>query len=476
MSSGRELLQAIEGALGESRTAFRALDLEMQRRSAALGRTRGREASLYRQLAALRLADVADGEFGESMSRAERQAAAILDRRDASAAELNTRIDAAEAELAGHETEREGAATTRDEAALALDALLDDVDTKLSANPDYQQRVADVQQAIETAANAAAKTAEVEARRDDKRQPFDADPLFVYLWARRYGTPDYRANLIARFFDRLVARHVRYEPARRKYYALTEIPRRLRAHTARMEAAAETAAESLSDFERDADLAAGAEPVEDALEAAQARCDGIDATIEANESALNTLYAERDAFAEARDPHWAEAMALLDKAMRAEPIGELRREALMTPAIEDDDLVDSLEALLEQQEELGGYLEDHRDLHAKRARRVDSLSAIRRRYKSKRFDSPHSRIRDRREIEDMLAGFLAGLVTSDGLWRAIRHAQRFKRPPKTTSGGLPRGVKIRFPRSGGGGGSFGGGSFGGGGGFGGGGFSSSGGF
>ncbi|MEL7374957.1 MAG: hypothetical protein AAGJ36_10925, partial [Pseudomonadota bacterium] len=56
MSSGRDLLHAIEGALGESRTAFRALDLEMQRRSAALGRTRGREASLYRQLAALRLA------------------------------------------------------------------------------------------------------------------------------------------------------------------------------------------------------------------------------------------------------------------------------------------------------------------------------------------------------------------------------------------------------------------------------------
>ncbi|MEO0952028.1 MAG: hypothetical protein AAFY44_11965, partial [Pseudomonadota bacterium] len=180
MSSGRDLLHAIEGALGESRTAFRALDLEMQRRSAALGRTRGREASLYRQLAALRLADVADGEFGESMSRAERQAAAILDRRDASAAELNTRIDGAESVLAEHEAERERAATSRDEAALALDALLDAVDTKLGDDPNYQQRVAGVQQAIETAANAAAKTAEAEARRDDKRQPFDADPLFSY--------------------------------------------------------------------------------------------------------------------------------------------------------------------------------------------------------------------------------------------------------------------------------------------------------
>ena len=106
------------------------------------------------------------------------------------------------------------------------------------------------------------------------------------------------------------------------------------------------------------------------------------------------------------------------------------------------------------------------------------LSSIRRRYKAKRFDAPHSRIQNGREIEDMLAGFLAGLVTSEGLWRAIRHAQRFRRPPTMSPGGKPRGVRVRFPRSRGGfgRGGFGGGGFGSGGGFGGGGFGTKGGF
>lgn len=269
---------------------------------------------------------------------------------------------------------------------------------------------------------------------------------------------------------------MRYEPARRKYYALTEIPRRLRAHTARMETEAEAAAEALAAREREADLEAGAEPLEQALDAAQARCDTIDAAIEADEEALSARYAERDAFAEARDPQWIEAMTVLDRALRTEPVHELQREAAMTPSDVDDELVDALADLLDEQEHLADYLDDHRDLHAKRARRVDALAAIRRRYKSKRYDAPHSRIRDRREIEEMLAGFLAGLVTSDGLWRAIRHAQRFKQS-QVTRGGLPRGVKIRFPgggRSGGGG--FGGGGFSGGGGFGGGGFGTTGGF
>jgi hypothetical protein len=247
-----------------------------------------------------------------------------------------------------------------------------------------------------------------------------------------------------------------------------------------MEAEAADAAEALVAFERAADIAAGAEPLEARLSAAEQRCEDIDTNIAGAEDALKAHYAERDAFAEARDPHWLEAMGILDQGLRQTPVPELRREASLTPTRADDDVVRGLDDMLAERERLDVYIEDHRDLHAKRARRVEELSSIRRRYKQKHFDAPNSLLDDRADLERMLSSFLQGLVTGDGLWRAIRHAQRFRRqhnPGKfgRRSGGtrMPRGVRVKFPRSSGG--SFGGG-FGSRGGFGGGGFRTKGGF
>ena len=86
------------------------------------------------------------------------------------------------------------------------------------------------------AERAEARALEAEREREDKRKPYEADPLFMYLWRRRYGTPDYGATGFTRRMDRWVARLIGFEQARANYHVLLALPDRLHAHAARLRA------------------------------------------------------------------------------------------------------------------------------------------------------------------------------------------------------------------------------------------------
>jgi hypothetical protein len=82
--------------------------------------------------------------------------------------------------------------------------------------------------------NAEEKAAQAEADRAEKRRPYESDPLFMYLWRRRFGTRDYEAGNLVRYFDRKVAHLIGYEAARVNYAMLMELPDRLREHAERL--------------------------------------------------------------------------------------------------------------------------------------------------------------------------------------------------------------------------------------------------
>lgn len=80
------------------------------------------------------------------------------------------------------------------------------------------------------------KAAQAETDMVQKRLPYEADPLFMYLWRRKLGTPEYRAKGLARYLDRKVARLIEFDGARRNYTVLIELPVRLREHAERLRA------------------------------------------------------------------------------------------------------------------------------------------------------------------------------------------------------------------------------------------------
>jgi hypothetical protein len=96
--------------------------------------------------------------------------------------------------------------------------------------PDAEGQGADADQV----ARAEQKAAQAEADRQQKRQPYEADPLFMYLWRRGYGTGAYKASNLVRFFDRKVAHLIDFETARVNFTMLMELPERLREHAERM--------------------------------------------------------------------------------------------------------------------------------------------------------------------------------------------------------------------------------------------------
>ena len=80
------------------------------------------------------------------------------------------------------------------------------------------------------------KAEQAEADLQEKRQPYEADPLFMYLWRAKFGTSEDRAGGIVRYFDRKVAKLIGFDGARRNYAVLLQLPVRLREHADRLRA------------------------------------------------------------------------------------------------------------------------------------------------------------------------------------------------------------------------------------------------
>ena len=464
MSSGRDLLGRIDRMLERSRSEFRSLDIEVQRTGAALADVNRKEISAYQALARQRLAALDADTFIGSTTAADRESEQLLAERERAIEALAKEITANDRTLADLAGEEEAAVAALDTAETALETLLAQVDTQLAADAEHQAQVAAAQRALEVATNAAEKTREAQAQRETRRQPYDDDPLFSYLWRERYGTSDYRGGLIKRFMDGLVARHVRYETARRNYHTLNEIPRALAAHTERLEAVAAGLAESVAALEAAADDAAGAGPLRDDVERCTRALAGIEEQIDAAQAGYTDLVARRRAYAGGRDPQMRDALKLLTTQLRQEPIPDLERAAALTPEPDDDRIVAELAELREDHERLSRYLDDHRDIHGRRADRLNGLVTLRRRYRDRGFDRSNSVIDDRGSIERVLEEFVRGLVSSERLWRSISNAQRFRRSRMHASGPgsigrtrLPRMPRsVRLPRGGGrrGGGGF----------------------
>ncbi len=461
MSSGREVLRSLDRALNELRDEFRGLDSELGRLSADLAAMRRRESAIYQALAGGRLDALAADQFVSELDAADRRAAGLLEKREADIAELNENVASLQQEIVRLNQRRGDEAEKLDASEAALEQLLATVHEELKASAGYKQLLADVQAAVDMAANAEAKTAQSESDRRDKGRPYERDALFMYLWSRHYGTSDYRAGPFARFGDSLVARHIGYEQARRNYYMLNEIPLRLRRHTERLEARAAELMEDLSSQQRQAELAAGAEAMEAAVAQASAASAATDKSIAEQEELYSAQLGSREAYATGRDEVYVEAMRVLVENFRAEPIPQLRAEAAMTADYEDDTLVNELGRLRAERETVQQHADDRKQLHARRLQRMNELTSVLTRFKSKRFDAGDSIIDDRGNVELMLGEFMRGLVGGDRLWTAIRHSQRFRPRMRGSTGGqmgtirIPRiPTGIRIPRGMGGGGGF----------------------
>ena len=238
MSTGRNALHRIDASIAEARHSLSRANDTAAQDVQAIAHIEQRELEIYRGLADLRLETLISGEtpapvFGD----ADQRAAQLIDQHENRIAALAAERDAAQAEIENLEAQRRDAEAALEAAITRHDEAAADTREALDKDPDYQARATALEEANAVASRAAQKLELAGADRKEKGAPYEADPLFMYLWNRKFGTREYRAFPLFAILDRWVAGLIKYRDHKLNYARLLELPERLKEHATRVDAA-----------------------------------------------------------------------------------------------------------------------------------------------------------------------------------------------------------------------------------------------
>jgi len=459
MISGRHALGVIDDSLNQERANIETADTriaEVSRQLLALQQARVED---IRELARLRVDMMASGNTLSGIDAVERQVAVVLKARQAAEAELDARIPALQDERNGLEAGRETQRQAVEEAADALDLAEAATQARLDADVDYQAREQRTREADRIARHAEDKALHSEQEKDEKGQSYRDDALFLYLWERHYGTPQYRAWPVTRWLDNKVARLVGFEDARANYARLQEIPVRLREHAEQKKRDAEAAFEVLRGLDEQAREQDGVVALEASRDQQQASLEEIDVRIEEAAERYGELLARKEEFSVGEDEHYRKAVGYVASELRRDDTRELRRDAMATPFPDDDLVVNRLFEREHQVQQLETSLNELKRALRQQHEKLQELESLRADFRRRRYDQSGYSFSDGTLIAAMLGNFLNGMLDRDSLWRVLEQQQRY-RPRRTNptfgSGGFGRGTvwggrRGGFGRGGGGG-------------------------
>ncbi len=469
MQSGQSVLRDMDGRIDALRAQAHALANDLNALSARRNAVRAQESGQTRELAMLRLDLLQANQVASGIDAADQRALALLSQRAQALDALNLAIADSEARqrslkaIRGERlAERDAAAARANEAAIA-------VRTALSATTDYQSLQAQGAQAAQMAKQARDKATTAAADRETKRTPYERDRLFMYLWQRRFGFPEYVANAVTRTLDQWVARLVGYDGAHRNYRMLLALADHLAAHADAQEAAANDAQSRLVAAEDAALAAAGVPALDDALDVAEAALMAAEQQIEAEEATHQQKLDERAAMVAGTDPYTTEALNVIAGQLGREELNQLHDDARGTATPRDDAMVAALATLRAEGSRLAEQLGPLEAQQSTLLKQLADAEQLRTRFRSKAYDSDNSEFESGLAIGAVLDRLLRGAVVFNDAWEEVNRHHRVRIPPITRLPRIGNGGGFGSGRSGGGFGSGGGfrtgGGFRGGGGF-----------
>ncbi|MFT6656881.1 hypothetical protein [Maritalea sp.] len=437
--SGPEALRSLDGALNDIRQEEKQVSRLSADAGSRIGRLREIEAEQFIALAELRLDPARKTEITGEISRAEAQARSILEKHESQFNQIGERLDEIDGEIKQILSKRQDAQAIFEKAEAELDALSSDVFKTLKTDEKYQSQLSIANEAKSVAEHALKKTEVAEADCDEKGKPYREDPLFMYLWETGFGTSSYSSNNLIRFFDKMIAKMVRYHDAKPNFSVLNEIPMRLREHAERLLAEADTEHAKLKKLEDKAFDAAGGKSFRLNSEKAAKEITAIDEAQIRLEDERDELARKHSKLSEGGDSAYREAVETLTAGLQRETVSELYEAARQTSSRDDDLIVRKIDAVRAE------ILEQDDDINEAKAR-LKTLAARRREledieweFKKSNFDDPRMKFDDHL-VEDLLGEFLKGAVTASGYWGLWQEAQR-------SSGYTPRSGSSKNERS-----------------------------
>lgn len=473
MLTGRQTLGTIEQSLADLRREEAELSKRIERSTRTLTDLQERQSEAYRDLARFRLDTDSAGTLNTRLDSAAREARRLLDKRTSDYKVLGEQLRQSETERSQLQKKRLGLDAARDAAENQMDDLMEAVDDRLEKDEAYLAQRKATEAAVATAEAAAEKARTSDLDRQEKGKAYEADPLFIYLWQRGFGTPEYSSRGLTRSLDGWVAGLIGYQDARANYAMLTGIPERMARHAEQCARIAAREQAKLAEFSRNAMTDAAGADLVGTIENHSEEIDRIDGELDNLDRQIETLSGALAEFSSGEDADFRKAEEHLSVSLQADDLKDLWRNALDTPSPEDEKIIQRIEELRDRIEQVAREIRQDRELQRDFGRRRAELADVIKRFRSKGYGSWESTFNDDSLTTVLLGELVKGAITGADYWARAERSHR-RRRPRGRSVAFPGGTGL--PKSmggfghgspGGAGGSFGGGGFKTGGGFGG---------
>ncbi|WP_153768437.1 hypothetical protein [Labrenzia sp. CE80] len=461
MLTGRQTLSSIEQATADLRREETDLSSRIERATRSLTDLQTQQSDAYKELARFRLDNHAAETFDERRDAAAREARRLMEKRTQDYKVLADQLRAKETAHTQSVKRRDAVADEAQTAAGRMDELLDEVDNLLEQDTAFLAQRDRAEQAAKTAQAAAAKAQTSLQDRKDKGKAYEDDRLFMYLWERGFGTPDYDKRGIVRALDRWVAGLIRYQDARANYAMLTSIPERMARHAERCEELAGREEEKLAELSRAALTRTAGEDLAAKIDGLGKEIEQLDGELDAQERSIETLNEALQAFADGEDEGFNKAEDQLSQSLKADDLRDLWREALNTPSPEDEKIIRRIEDQRERTETLQREIRQDRQLLRDIARRRTELSQVTQKFRRSGYDTWDSTFSDNNLTTVLLGELVKGAITGADYWARAKKSHK-RRKPRGGRVGFPKGSGLPRSMGGGLGGGFSGGGFGGG--------------
>lgn len=479
MLTGKQALSQIDKTIAHARNEASNVAARLEKLTQSELVLKEEERVCYADLARFRIDKAAQDNIAGGLEDASRRVNALLDMRETAREALEAEITSNGGQVQDGVVQRGEAAASLEKLSAQLDKVEADLQKALAADADYSQQLALAEASQKVAKEAETKRALTQEDRKTKGQPYESDALFMYLWDRGYGTADYKGSGLIRMLDRWVSRLISFDGARRNYFMLLEIPKRLKDHVAAMQQKADADLEAVVALEETARQASDVPQLEADHKDMRETIDGIDADIAKLGEVEKALMQRRAVFLNGTDEHYTRAVAEVASGLEDDSLAQLKRAAFMTPEPEDEKIVARLQQIDFEFDEIADDKPSLSKMQMAADERVHELLEMKNKFQSKRFDDYTSEFDDDSLFKTLLAEFVRGAISSGRYWDMLdrNHRRRAKKSkpnfgsgkfrfpgpttfPGSRSGGSSWGSSGGSSRSGGGG--FGGGSSGGG--------------
>lgn len=457
MISGRQTLDSIETTLREQHQKINLADQQLANLGEQRLELQKDEVAVYRALARQRVDYIASAETLSVFDESEQKVVALLKQRKDEAVQLAEEIKQLEQQGDSLDQQRAEQSDKLEQAVAVLDDAELVTQQRLGADPIYQAQRDKTTEAERIALHADEKASRSEEEQQEKGCSYQNDPLFMYLWQRKFGTSEYSANPLSRWLDGRVATLIGYMDAHSNYARLKELPLRLREHSDRTRQNADSEYQALEQLDVEGRQRDGIPALETAEAQQQQQLDLIDAQVTDNESQYQAQIERKQRFAAGKDKSYKAVVDYLRSELSRDDLQQLRQEALSTPYPEDDVIVGQMLDLEEDRQSLEKTSGDIQQSLTQHQQRLRELESLRSEFKQRQFDNPRATFSNGALIGAVLQDVLNGGMKNDSLWDVLNQQQRHHRGrvnPDFGSGGFGRGSMWGGGRSRRGGGIF----------------------